>query len=201
VPHPDPDQNLTAWERTRRALHRSIDRICQAWPQAIEDAHARGYNTVDYNTRHNTTGTTTVEAAALNPDPATIWLDQLTQTGRQLGLNPWNPTRKPVIHQAIQTLILEWPPHAEHTTRTIITLANTAALRWPPPPKPGQTPPANRGGDPVTCPYCGIDAWPGDRKAIKTRAGELEGYAHRTPCWYAITISRGQHPRQQQRLS
>lgn len=94
----DPDEGLTPWERTRRALHRAVDRICDAWDDAKDDADSRGYGTGrsydgagsssgmkvvvakargDLPAVYDTVPATSVESIALNPTKAVAWLAEL----------------------------------------------------------------------------------------------------------------------------
>lgn len=41
----EPDDDLTPLERIRRTAHRDIERVCDTWPHALQDALARGYGT------------------------------------------------------------------------------------------------------------------------------------------------------------
>lgn len=192
-----PIENLTPYEHTRRALHHSIDRICDSWPLALEDANSRGYpQGIDYNVRKTGTDNTSVETAALNPSKAVAWLAELGDLIWQYGLQTgrvWHETwTRPHMH-----MIASDHPDLinEHLIRLTIRLANVACILWPPPPKPGDKPAGNQ-YDAETCLYCQIDAYPGQRRAIKHADGTIEGYCHKTPCWYAITMGRGTHPRQ-----
>jgi hypothetical protein len=72
----DPDEGCTPYERTRRALHRSVDRICDVWPRAVDDVNSRGFPAgrgFDVVSR-GSSDSTSVEAAALSPSPAALWL-------------------------------------------------------------------------------------------------------------------------------
>jgi hypothetical protein len=217
------EPQLTPWEHTRQAAHRSIDRITATWPRAQNDADARGYPTgIDYNARTAGSENTSVEVAALNQSHAVAWLAELadlvcqligayrrivdtTHTRDELTWRnaPWTPaTARIPLHGATENLCTTWPPTAEHTIRSLIRLANTGTTWWPPTPATGTTHAGvtvgkfQRGSNAETCLYCHVLAHPGDRRAIKTPAGEVEGYVHTSPCWYAVTVSRGIHPRQ-----
>ena len=137
-------------DHTRQALHRSADRICDSWPHALDDINAHGYPKArSYDTNPAAAGDTTVETVALQPPPAAFgWLDQLTH------LLNWYDLIRPhrhLMHQHIHQDRL-----AETAINRTISLANSAALLWPDPPKQ----PTTRSGQPgdELCGLCQLPA-------------------------------------------
>ncbi len=203
-----PDEYLTPYEHTRRALHRSIDIICAAWPQALDDANSRGYPTgVDYNVRPTGGGSivvedengepdrvpaTSVEMAALNESKAVAWLAELGDIVNNLRGTILGEHRSPGV--APLTEYMHWcvgeERFGETQIRQTIRLSNVACLLWPPPPKNGVPRGAGRPFDAEQCLYCQTPAYPGDRRAIKLPDGTVEGYAHKSPCFHAIWAAR-----------
>ena len=178
-----PTEYLTPYEHTRRALHHAIDRICNAWPQALEDANSRGYPSgVDYNVRKTGSDTTSVEAAALNPSKAVAWLAELGELVSRVWDNDltvrhgdWFPELSGDVWSGYLHTLATEDGIGETDIRVTIRLANTACLLWPPPPKPGQhLKLVGKPFDSETCLYCQTPAYPGDRRAIKLADGTIE---------------------------
>jgi hypothetical protein len=82
----DPDEGCSPAERTQRALHRAVDRICDVWPRAVDDVNGRGYpRGRGYDSGGRGAGDmTVVEAAALTPNPAALWLADAERVCRQI---------------------------------------------------------------------------------------------------------------------
>jgi hypothetical protein len=188
-------ENLTPRQHTRQALHRAINRIAITWPQALEDADARGYTRGGAGEwrQGGAERDTTVEAAALQPSHAVAWLAELGDLLDAYGVVNFRHTQARIINQMLWVIQHEPVSLSEHTIRQTIRLANVGCQYWPTLAKDSDKP---KQYDAEPCMVCKVDAYPGDRRAIKTAAGEVEGYAHKKPCWYTITMSRGNHPRQ-----
>ena len=196
------EPQLTPLEHTRRALHRAVDRICVTWPQALDDADARGYpQGVDYNVRRCGSDNTSVEAAALTESHAVAWLAELAEVlGPLCGARTWTYQNAVMpMHAAVQAMCLNWPDGAEHVARQLIRLANTGLNWWPPVLKTGQTVAGvtvgRRTSTVEICVFCQNPVLGGHDDPIR-RVGLNSDPVHRSPCWYALTMSRGQHPRQ-----
>lgn len=125
----------TPLEENRRALHRAVDQILDAWPKASDDAQAvgfprgRGYGgtsggqsglrvPAEDGGGFDTVPATGVELAALNPSVAVAWVAELHDTVTRLLAAVW-PARSwslvwtpaglaPVLHEAVETLFGSW---------------------------------------------------------------------------------------------
>lgn len=91
TPVEDRQPAVTQLEEHRRAMHRAVDRILDAWPRAHDDAQAvgfpagRGYDAtgggrsgfvIDVDGEPEFVPATGVELAALNPGAAVAWLGE-----------------------------------------------------------------------------------------------------------------------------
>lgn len=123
----------TPAEEHRRAMHRAVDRILDAWPRAHDDAQAvgfpagRGYDSagggrsgflVDVDGEAEFVPATGVELAALNVTVAVAWLAELHDVieglcaavwpGRAFSL-VWTPTGlSGRLHEAVERVSAEW---------------------------------------------------------------------------------------------
>lgn len=165
----DPDEGMSPWERVRRCAHRDIDRICTAWPRALNDAQARGWGTGRTYDGASRSGAsilvdderipvTSVEAAALEPSFAVAWIAELADVlhecrrGGGYGLRldherapgvPWTGSNAcKAMHDALEALMIAPDRQAwRWAERTTARLRHLArlAFRWEPPPKQGET--------------------------------------------------------------
>lgn len=210
----DPDFGLTAYQRTRQALHRSLNVIVERWPDALEDANSRGYPAgVGYNPTgvHGNTENTIVETCALQPSHAVGWLAELADIVDLLRHHVFTDGGKlPRIltpgqltlygHVGIDNYLATWPSDAEKNINRIINLANKALAWWPPPPKPGQT--ANgitvgqRGNTVENCALCDEPAPSGRHPATgKTlNVTDKDGRTLHRHCWYTLRATPIKRP-------
>jgi hypothetical protein len=165
--------NLTPGQHTRQALHRSVDRIKRAWPLAAEDAGARGYTATNYDPKTGIGENTSVETAALKQCRAVRWMLD------------------------VEKLAYGWTSR-EAWIRQVVNLGNQAELYWPATPKKGTTTAGvtvgGRTNTAELCVYCHQPVQPGNTRRIGLDSDPI----CKTPCWYAVTVSRGQHPRQKE---
>lgn len=195
----DPDDHLTPFERLRRAAHRDVDRICDTWPHAVVDAHARGFpSAVMQPGQRGSAELTSVEAAACQPDFAAGWLAELGDVIVLFGMEstdsgrPWTgETIRWVWHTAVEMLLEVWPDHANRTTQRLHYLAESARTHWPEPPRRGEkisgVSVGERGNDVETCGLCQNPVMGGRGDPIRRIDGEA---FHKSPCWYAVTSDR-----------
>ena len=92
-------------DHTCQVLHRSIDRICDSRPRALEDTDARGYTASGYGVNRTQTEDTPVEAAALTESKAAAWLAELADTLIGFGIKTY---RQQIVHIR-QRMHRPWP--------------------------------------------------------------------------------------------
>lgn len=203
----DPDAHLTQRERTRQALTRAVDRIVQAWPHALADAGARGFGVGrGYDSLGGAGELTSVEAAADVPCRAVAWLAELADVLAHVTGDanwPWFTARVGDTPAGIiglaGTLMRQRVPQLvdEAWIARIITLGNKGALWWP----------TLASGDVVkgvtvgqrsntvqNCALCGDPVLGGAGDPLRRIDDDV---FHKSPCWYAASMSRGRHPRQE----
>lgn len=198
----DPDDHLTPHERTRRSMHRAVDNIARAWPLAVEDANARGYPSAVMQPHTGGSESTSVESAALRPSRAVAWLAELYDVQNLLFTNTaghsyvlYTPSVfQQHAHAYVERMLRQWMPQTEQTIRRTITLANKAQLWWPPTPVKGATiqgvSVGQRGNDVQICAYCDEPVAGGAQDPLRRIDDDV---FHKSPCWYAASVSRGRH--------
>lgn len=175
----DPDDGLNQHERTRRYLHRVIDRICNAWPKALNDADARGLTSA-HGGRHGSDPADPTGNAVCRTSLATGWLAELADAfigaPDRLGLFPaaelplpaWKPEpARQLAHTAIERVFDSWTlddlidfdPRSSNYRCDVFgleRLANAAARYWPPPAVKGDVVAGTMVGDDEIPPDCGF---------------------------------------------
>lgn len=203
----DPPQ-LTQAEHQRRALHRSVDRICDAWPQARLDADARGYPAGGGGRGPIGGHSDPTPNAALAEHGASghavAWLGQLhdivvaVAAARTRIVWSDEPAVRAILHDGVDRLAAAWPRE-----RTLVDavhqLADLAALWWPPAPKTGDevggvTVGVRRTNQVGTCRLCGDPVVPGNgaqgRRWVQDPATGERLEFHKSPCFYRYYMDR-----------
>ena len=166
-------------DHTCQVLHRSIDRICDSWPWALEDTDARGYTASGYGVNRTQTEDTPVEAAALTESKAAAWLAELADTLIGFGIKSYRQSIDRIrqrMHRLAGDVV---EARDEHLIARTIRLANRAALLWPDPPKPGTT---TRAGDQIdeSCGLCQLPAPSGHNPDGQLLARRIDGVPFHT---------------------
>lgn len=215
-----PDDNLTTFERTRRALHRAVDRICDAWPQALVDADCRGFSSGGEKVGGRGSDVPDpTSSAALCPDHAVGWLAELHDVAvevlEQAGLRwsvPWEARYScGQLHDAVERICCDWTvedlidvdPRSSNYGRDVFgleRLADDAARWWPPTPKTGQQVAGLTVGTEDVVEDCGLCGGP--TQAGRNRDGQLlrrriDGQAFHAvagyghgACWWTVWRQR-----------
>jgi hypothetical protein len=167
----DPDADLSSRERTRRSLHRSVDRIIVAWPHALVDASARGYSRPSDQGRTCDVSDPTGNSAC-RPDRAVVWLVELRAVVVKLtDVDPsgWGEDWTDDVIRGLIAMVLHRRVERlqdEFWIVRVIGLANRAAMFWPTPPAKGDVVKGvtvgQRGNSVEMCGLCGEPA-PGGR--------------------------------------
>ena len=175
----DPDDGLNQLERTRRYLHRTADRICNAWPKALNDADARGLTSGGHGARHGSDPADPTGDAVCRTSRAAGWLAELYDVTACLLIaggvprsslaHLWNrrdETRQ-LIHDAIDKVcdtwtlddLIDFDPRSANYRKDVFgleRLANSAARFWPPPAVKGDVVGGTVVGDDEIPPDCGF---------------------------------------------
>lgn len=201
-----------------RAMHRSVDVVCDAWPRASEDVQAIGFPSAVMQPRsHATAELTSVEAAAvrgLRFGDAVGWIAELHDVAFALLAAGW-PNRsfsidwtpvglRPVLHTAVDRIAAGWTlddlvdfdPRSANYRSDVFGLGRLAgrALRyWPPPPprgsREGGVTVGERSSSVETCGLCGDPVVGGRNDPIR----RIDGQAfHGKSCWFTVTRQRQQ---------
>lgn len=181
----DPDEGCTPYERNRRATHRSIDRILDAYPRAHDDAQSRGWPPTGEQVGSSNNVADPTGTQALNPSQAVAWIAQLGDIMRELQAGVGPPTT--MLYELAETLIFDqWNQRSDALIRAIIDLGNKAVAWFPPPPKPGTVigdiTVGKRSNNVELCARCREPVIGGNADPKRY----IDGTAyHKSPCWYA----------------
>lgn len=200
---------LSRAEHQRRALHRSVDRVCDAWPHARLDADARGFPSGGGGRGpvggHSdpTPGAALAEHGA--DGHAVAWLAQFHDVVTAM-LEPgsrvvWEPEAvRRLLHPAVEELIAGWPGEHE-VVDALHQLADLAGLWWPKDPKVGQrvggVTVGRRGNDVEVCALCKEPVVTGRSVSGQPLTRRIDGEPYHNlaegshgACWWQVWRSR-----------
>jgi hypothetical protein len=190
---PNPDQRNDQLRQARRCANR----ICDAWPLAMQAAAAIGYPT---GGEAGSSSEDPVLNAALKQDRASRWLVETRRlmaawcvsAGVDFDAARFKPnTHRALILESIETVIKEWPHWTEAALSGLVRLANVAAKEWPPTPRRGDVidgvTVGERSETGDTCSSCG--RYIAGSAADPVRRIDGAPY-HKSPCWETVRKRR-----------
>lgn len=186
-------------------LHRAVDVICDAWPKASEDANSGGLRGHNFEPTVHVVGSHADPTgdAAVNTGHAAAWLCELHDVA--VVFVERMPGGSERLRNAWHALFNQCPSGwAYNATQRLYRLADDALTWWPPPPTVGDRVDDLEVGDGRRlandvglCALCGGVTIAGRRRFVPNTSGQLGGdWFCTSPCWYAVTMDRGTHPRQ-----